>query len=34
MPTFHNMDLNLLRVFQAVLDERSLTLAGNRLHLS
>lgn len=34
MPTFHNMDLNLLRIFQAVLDERSLTLAGNRLHLS
>jgi hypothetical protein len=28
------MDLNLLRVFQAIADERSLTLAGNRLHLS
>ncbi|WP_020653896.1 LysR family transcriptional regulator [Massilia niastensis] len=34
MTTFHNMDLNLLRVFQAVSEERSLTLAGNRLHLS
>lgn len=34
MPTFNNVDLNLLRVFQAVLEERSLTLAGNRLHLS
>jgi DNA-binding transcriptional LysR family regulator len=32
--TFNNMDLNLLRVFQAIVDERSLTLAGNRLHLS
>lgn len=28
------MDLNLLRVFQAILDEGSLTLAGNRLHLT
>ncbi|WP_413671715.1 LysR family transcriptional regulator [Massilia cellulosiltytica] len=34
MTTFNNMDLNLLRVFQAVSEERSLTLAGNRLHLS
>ncbi|MCP3655622.1 LysR family transcriptional regulator [Herbaspirillum sp.] len=34
MATFNNMDLNLLRVFQAIADERSLTLAGNRLHLS
>lgn len=34
MTTFNNMDLNLLRVFQAVLDERSLTLAGQRLHLT
>lgn len=34
MTTFHNMDLNLLRVFQAIADERSLTLAGLRLHLS
>ena len=28
MATFNNMDLNLLRVFQAIADERSLTLAG------
>lgn len=34
MTTFNNMDLNLLRIFQAIADERSLTLAGNRLHLS
>ncbi len=34
MATFNNMDLNLLRVFQAIADERSLTLAGHRLHLS
>jgi DNA-binding transcriptional LysR family regulator len=34
MTTFNNIDLNLLRVFQAIADERSLTLAGNRLHLS
>jgi DNA-binding transcriptional LysR family regulator len=34
MPTFNNIDLNLLRVFQAIADERSLTQAGNRLHLS
>lgn len=32
--TLNNMDLNLLRVFQAISDERSLTLAGDRLHLS
>lgn len=34
MTTFNNMDLNLLRVFQAIADEQSLTLAGDRLHLS
>lgn len=34
MTTFNNMDLNLLRVFAAISDERSLTQAGNRLHLS
>lgn len=34
MTTFNNVDLNLLRVFQAVSEERSLTLAGKRLHLS
>jgi DNA-binding transcriptional LysR family regulator len=34
MTTLKNMDLNLLRVFQAISDERSLTQAGNRLHLS
>ena len=34
MTTFNNVDLNLLRVFQAVSEERSLTLAGHRLHLS
>lgn len=34
MTTFNNIDLNLLRVFQAIADERSLTLAGDRLHLS
>ncbi|MFL9925611.1 LysR family transcriptional regulator [Herbaspirillum lusitanum] len=34
MTTFNNMDLNLLRVFQAIADERSLTLAGHRLHIS
>lgn len=34
MTTFNNMDLNLLRVFDAIIDERSLTQAGNRLHLS
>jgi DNA-binding transcriptional LysR family regulator len=32
--TLNNMDLNLLRVFQAISDEQSLTLAGERLHLS
>lgn len=32
--TFSNMDLNLLRVFDAIASERSLTQAGNRLHLS
>lgn len=34
MATLNNMDLNLLRVFQAIADEQSLTLAGERLHLS
>jgi DNA-binding transcriptional LysR family regulator len=34
MATFNNMDLNLLRVFGAITDERSLTRAGKRLHLS
>lgn len=34
MATINNMDLNLLRVFQAISDEQSLTLAGERLHLS
>jgi DNA-binding transcriptional LysR family regulator len=34
MTTLSNMDLNLLRVFQAIADEQSLTLAGDRLHLS
>lgn len=34
MTTFNNMDLNLLRVFDAIATERNLTLAGNRLHLS
>lgn len=34
MATLNNMDLNLLRVFQAIADEKSLTLAGDRLHLS
>jgi DNA-binding transcriptional LysR family regulator len=34
MTTINNMDLNLLRVFQAISDEQSLTLAGARLHLS
>lgn len=34
MTTFSNMDLNLLRVFDAIASERSLTQAGNRLHLS
>ncbi|NIF78606.1 LysR family transcriptional regulator [Paraburkholderia sp. Cy-641] len=29
-----NIDLNLLRVFDAVFEERSLALAGKRLHLS
>lgn len=34
MTTFLNVDLNLLRVFQAIAEERSLTRAGERLHLS
>jgi DNA-binding transcriptional LysR family regulator len=34
MADFNKVDLNLLRVFQAVLEERSLTQAGKRLGLS
>ncbi|SAK82208.1 LysR family transcriptional regulator [Caballeronia temeraria] len=34
MVNFHQVDLNLLRVFQAILEERSLTRAGQRLELS
>ncbi|WP_322101389.1 LysR family transcriptional regulator [Paraburkholderia sp. J41] len=34
MTDFNKVDLNLLRVFQAVLEERSLTQAGKRLGLS
>jgi DNA-binding transcriptional LysR family regulator len=34
MTTINNMDFNLLRVFKAIADERSLTRAGIRLHLS
>lgn len=34
MPNFNTLDLNLLRVFQAIADERNLTQAGLRLHLS
>ncbi|HEV3105542.1 MAG TPA: LysR family transcriptional regulator [Trinickia sp.] len=34
MTDFNNVDLNLLRVFQAILEERSLTRAGQRLGLS
>ncbi|MGH8778418.1 LysR family transcriptional regulator [Paraburkholderia sp.] len=34
MLDFNDVDLNLLRVFQAILEERSLTRAGQRLGLS
>jgi DNA-binding transcriptional LysR family regulator len=34
MTDFNKIDLNLLRVFQVILDERSLTRAGQRLGLS
>jgi DNA-binding transcriptional LysR family regulator len=34
MTDFHKVDLNLLRVFQVILEERSLTRAGQRLGLS
>lgn len=34
MADFNDVDLNLLRVFQAVLEERSLTRAGQRIGLS
>ncbi|OAJ54798.1 LysR family transcriptional regulator [Paraburkholderia ginsengiterrae] len=34
MADFHKIDLNLLRVFQVILEERSLTRAGQQLGLS
>lgn len=34
MPSMDHIDLNLLRVFQAIVEERSLTKAGERLALS
>ncbi len=34
MPSLDHVDLNLLRVFQAIVEERSLTRAGERLALS
>lgn len=34
MVNFSNMDLNLLRVFDALFEERSVTRAGNRLHVT
>ncbi|MGE8475721.1 MAG: LysR family transcriptional regulator, partial [Paraburkholderia hospita] len=34
MTSIDHVDLNLLRVFQAIVDERSLTKAGERLALS
>lgn len=34
MTTFNNLDLNLLRVFHAIAEQRSLTLAGVSLNLS
>ena len=34
MTDFHKVDLNLLRVFQVILEERGLTRAGQRLGLS
>lgn len=33
-PTFHQLDLNLLRVFDVLFEEESLTRAGNRLFLT
>ena len=34
MVNFSSMDLNLLRVFDALFEERSVTRAGNRLHVT
>ncbi|OXH91101.1 LysR family transcriptional regulator, partial [Burkholderia multivorans] len=34
MTSVDHLDLNLLRVFQAIVEERSLTKAGERLALS
>ena len=34
MTSFANMDLNLLRVFDALFEERSVTRAGSRLHVT
>lgn len=34
MANFSNMDLNLLRVFDALFEERSVTRAGSRLHVT
>ena len=34
MTNFANMDLNLLRVFDALFEERSVTRAGSRLHVT
>ena len=34
MNSLDHVDLNLLRVFQAIVEERSLTRAGQRLALS
>ncbi|MCA3929313.1 LysR family transcriptional regulator, partial [Burkholderia sp.] len=34
MTSVDHIDLNLLRVFQAIVEERSLTKAGERLALS
>ncbi len=34
MVNFSNMDLNLLRVFDALFEERSVTRAGSRLHVT
>ena len=34
MPNLANIDLNLLRVFDALFEERSVTRAGNRLHVT
>ena len=34
MRAVHTIDLNLIRVFNAVLDERGVTKAAKRLHLT